>query len=87
MDASEKAAVNGGNVAGKVAVNGGNVAGKISEKIKELIKDNPEITVPEISANVGVSIRTIERKIQKLQKDNRLKRIGGANGGQWEVLV
>lgn len=70
---------NGGEMAGKVA-------GKTSVKILEIVKSNPEITVPELSAKVGIPIRTIERNIQKLQKDNLLKRVGGANGGHWEVV-
>ena len=83
VEASEKVAEewreNGGEMAGKVAV-------KTSVKILELVKSNPEITVPEIAARVSISVRTIERNIQKLQKDNLLKRVGGANGGHWEVV-
>jgi ATP-dependent DNA helicase RecG len=70
---------NGGKMAGKVA-------GKTSVKILELVKINPQITIPELATNVGISIRTIERNIQKLQKESILKRVGGANGGYCEVV-
>jgi predicted HTH transcriptional regulator len=52
-------------------------------KILELIKANPEITIPQLSSIV--TERSIERNIQKLQEGNFLVRIGAANGGRWEV--
>lgn len=55
-------------------------------KILNLVKANPEITIPDLAANTGISIRTIERNIQKLQKENLLVRVGAANGGRWEVV-
>ncbi|MCS3796432.1 ATP-binding protein [Niastella sp. OAS944] len=60
--------------------------GRTSGKILELIKGNPEITIPELASNVGVSERSIERNIQKLQEENLLIRIGANKGGRWEVL-
>jgi ATP-dependent DNA helicase RecG len=51
-----------------------------------LIKADPEITIRELVSAVGVSARSIERNLQKLQKDNLLKRIGADKGGRWEVL-
>jgi len=35
---------------------------------------------------IGNTTRAIERNLQKLQKDGRLRRIGAAKGGHWEVL-
>jgi ATP-dependent DNA helicase RecG len=67
----------------------GKMTGKASEKrlkkIIELINANPEITKPEIASNVGVSLRSIERSIQELQKRNILKRVGATKKGHWEV--
>lgn len=60
--------------------------GKTSGRILELIKNNPEITIPELASGIGVSERSIERNIQKLQKDKLLIRIGASFGGRWEVL-
>ncbi len=59
---------------------------KTSEKIVELIKANPEITIQELASVIRVSRRSIERNIQKLQKENILKRIGADKGGRWEVV-
>ena len=60
--------------------------GRTSGKILELIKGNPEITIPELASVIGVSERSIERNIQKLQEENLLLRIGANKGGRWEVL-
>ena len=36
---------------------------------------------------VGVTERSIERNIQKLQKENILERVGPAKGGYWKVSL
>lgn len=51
-----------------------------------MLKANPEIAIPELAAIIGISERSIERSIHKLQKKDLLKRIGAANGGSWEVV-
>lgn len=72
---------NGGDLAVKWRESGGVMA----VKILEAVKANPEITIPQLAANIGEPIRTAERKIQKLRKDNLLVRVGAANGGRWEI--
>jgi ATP-dependent DNA helicase RecG len=59
---------------------------KISEKILGLLKESPELTIGELSENIDVTSRTIERNIKKLQEDGFLKRIGSDKSGHWEVL-
>ncbi|HMQ46596.1 MAG TPA: DeoR family transcriptional regulator [Saprospiraceae bacterium] len=46
-----------------------------------LIKENRYIAIPELSEKIGVTERTIERNLQKLQEEHLLKRVGGAKGG------
>ena len=58
---------------------------KTSEKILELIENNKNITIKELSESVGVSTRSIERNLTKLQKDKKLKRVGSDKGGYWEI--
>ena len=62
------------------------VSEKMSEKIIRYISENAHITIAELSSNIGVTGRTIERNINKLQKENRLKRSGGDRAGKWEIL-
>jgi Fic family protein len=63
----------------------GKVSGKTSGKILALIRENILITIPELALLIGVSERSIERNLKKLQTENHLSRIGPANGGYWKV--
>ena len=63
----------------------GKTSGKTSGKILEVIIENSAITIPELSILIGVTERSIERNIQKLQKEGKLKRVGPAKGGYWQV--
>jgi Fic family protein len=58
---------------------------KTSVKILALIRENALVTIPELAISIGVSERSIERNLKKLQAENRLSRIGPANGGHWKV--
>ncbi len=50
------------------------------------VRQNPQVTIPELSAQIGVTARSIERNLQKLQDEKRLLRIGPAKGGHWQVV-
>jgi len=58
---------------------------KSSVKILELIQENKHITILELSDELGISPRAIEKQIANLKKQGTLKRIGPAKGGHWEV--
>ncbi len=58
---------------------------KTSGKIIALIRDNVSVTIPELAVLIGVSERSIERNLKKLQAEQRLSRIGPANGGYWKL--
>lgn len=62
------------------------MSGKTSEKIITALQGNPSFTIAELAKTLGVSNRTIERNLQKLQQKGRLRRIGPAKGGHWEIL-
>jgi len=59
---------------------------KTSGKILALIRENFLVTIPELAVSIGVSERSIERNLQKLQNESRLSRIGPAKGGHWKVI-
>ncbi len=61
-------------------------SGKTSGKIIAYIRKNPAITIPELALLVNLSVRSVERNIRKLQTENKLRRVGGARGGFWEVI-
>lgn len=61
-------------------------SGKTSGKILAALKQDGNLTIPELASLIGVTERSIERNIRKLQEQGRLRRIGPAKGGHWEVL-
>ncbi len=58
---------------------------KTSEKILTEICRNRDVTIAELSQLVGVTTRSVERNLKKLQKSGLLERIGPAKGGHWVV--
>ncbi len=61
------------------------VSGETQLAIIQALQQNPELTIPMLATHLGVSSRTIERHLQKLQQQGALKRIGSAKGGYWQV--
>ena len=59
---------------------------KGSGKILSLIRNDRNITIPELSRQIGITERSIQRAIQILQKEHVLKRIGGRKIGYWEII-
>jgi len=60
--------------------------GKTSGKILQAIEKDDTITIPELASLIGVTERTIERNIQKLQSEGLLRRRGGRKEGCWEIM-
>ncbi len=61
------------------------MSGKVSGKILAVVRSDPNITIPELAKLAGVSSRTIERNLWKLQGQGLLRRVGPAKGGHWEL--
>ena len=59
---------------------------KTSVKILGAIAEDNRITIPELAELAGVTVRSIERNIQRLQLENRLRRVGPDKGGYWEIV-
>ena len=58
---------------------------KTSEKILAALHANPAATISDLANQAGVTTRTIERTLTKLQQASRLVRVGAAKGGHWKV--
>jgi len=52
----------------------------------ELIGNNKNITIKELAERIGVSTRSIERNLKRLQEYKSIKRVGGDKGGYWKIL-
>jgi len=59
---------------------------KTSEKILKEVRNNRDVTIAELSQIIGVTTRSIERNINKLQEAGQLERVGAAKGGYWAVI-
>jgi len=59
---------------------------KSSEKILALLKANPKLSAREVAEAIGVTSRAVEKQISKLRDENRIRRIGPAKGGYWDVI-
>lgn len=78
----------GKNVGENVGKNVGEKLIKLSEtqrRIISLIKSNKYITQAEISEQLSISTRTVERNMKKLQEGNIITRIGSYTQGYWET--
>jgi ATP-dependent DNA helicase RecG len=54
--------------------------------IMKEIKLNPNISYNQLSKILDVTRMTVYRDIEKLKEGGRIKRIGSAKGGHWEVI-
>lgn len=63
----------------------GNGSGKSSGKVLKLLAETPDMTIPQLAEELGLTTRAIEKQIAKLRKANKLERIGPARGGHWQV--
>ena len=75
------------NVPKEMSLNVPNINLTDREKlILEIFSKKNDSTAKEISLELGVVEKTIKRDIASLKEKNMLKRIGGKNGGHWEVV-
>jgi Fic family protein len=58
---------------------------KSDQKIFELMRQDSSITIKELALRLGMSDSGIKKAIDKLKRENRIVRVGGAKGGRWEV--
>jgi len=76
-------------VAGKTDVmseeSSGKSSGKTPDAILWLLKEKPVLSIPELAEKMGKSTSAVERAVRKLRQAGRLKRIGPAKGGHWEI--
>ena len=56
------------------------------DSIRELMANNPDISVKTIAETLGVNERTIKRDIKDLRENGIIERIGGNFGGKWIII-
>jgi len=59
---------------------------KSTQKILDLIRENPYVTTQEMADTIGIIRRTIAKHIKSLQEKGIIKHIGPDKGGDWKVI-
>ena len=60
---------------------------KTEDKIIAIAHKSPSVSIPQIAEILGISTRAVEKQIRQLKQAKRLRRIGPAKGGHWQVVV
>ena len=55
-------------------------------EILQLIGKNPKITALEISQNLNITSRQVERLISSMKKKNIIVRVGARKSGEWKII-
>ena len=58
---------------------------KSDQKIFELIKQDPKITIKELALRLSMSESGIKKSLTKLKETGRVQRVGSAKGGYWQI--
>ena len=56
------------------------------EAILELLKENPLYSREEMALAIGKTIRTVQRALDSLVEEGKIRRIGTNRAGYWEIL-
>lgn len=64
----------------------GNSVQKIRKAITVLVTVNPNITITQMAAALGISRSAIIRHLKQMQEENIIRRVGPEAGGHWEVV-
>ncbi len=59
---------------------------KTEGRILALLEDNAKMTISDLADALQLSTRAIEKQIDKLKTQHRLKRIGADKGSVWKTL-
>jgi len=59
---------------------------KKADEILMLLEKKSTLTIPELSNELGISTRAVEKQINSLKKAGKLKRRGARKEGWWEVV-
>ena len=55
------------------------------QKILELLKNNPYLTLQELSKNVNISETSISNNLKKLENKKVISRVGARKNGYWQI--
>ena len=56
------------------------------DRVLDQLRENQNLTIPELAKATGISKTTLRRTLTKLQKKDLLRRVGSDKTGRWEVV-
>jgi len=59
---------------------------KTDKQLILLLSERLRMTIPELAEALEMTTQGIEKQIAKLRREGRLRRVGPAKGGHWEVM-
>ncbi len=59
---------------------------KSSQKILLTLAKDPHCTIAQLAEICGISTRAVQKSINRLREQNKIRRVGPDKGGHWEVL-
>jgi ATP-dependent DNA helicase RecG len=59
---------------------------KTQDRIVELLRVSPHMTLAEMAEEIGRSRRAVERATAKMVGEGRLRYVGPRKSGRWEVI-
>ncbi len=60
------------------------MSGKNSEVIIEIIKQNNEVTIPEMATKIGITQHSVERNIEKIKQKGVWSALGLPKADTWK---
>lgn len=67
------------------AKNNGTLDDTLALKIIDEIRNDPIVTMDQLSEKTGIARRTLIRYMSFLRENNRIERIGGKRYGHWQI--
>ena len=64
----------------------GTIDGTMALRIMDALRAEPSATMDILSNTLGIPRRTLVRYMNRLQEDNKIKRVGGRRYGHWEII-
>jgi len=83
---SKEASGNGSGEKEGSGKNSGKGSGKSTDAILERLREDSNLTIPELSEKLGISTRAVEKHMNSLKKAGKLKRIGSRKKGWWKLI-
>ncbi|MBO4966261.1 MAG: Fic family protein [Muribaculaceae bacterium] len=59
---------------------------KTRDMVIELLSKNPKLSATTLAAEIGISVKGIQRHLANLKAEGILRRIGPDKGGEWQII-